>query len=866
MKYAITLLVFSTIYSNSLKAETADQEYRTLCSYDSKWCGKLKNSDGTYVRPKKEIVRLLKELAPIIEKHAATLGVDPRAVAGAIMAENSLNVSISDDVQDLLVKIGVANKGEILGKKFTYGLGQLNFQAAREAENYAAKLEKRAPLSDSALSDALLVPEKAVYYVAAVIRKVQDVYKEKGLDISGKPEILTTLYNLGRADSKADEAKYKGVEPRPNYFGFFVKKYANELSFLSRPAEKKKVVNAEVKSAEKSAAKFKWRKSAPATVRAEDTKKLKLAFTKSMPLYTSPPVCATSKDYGSTNLKSKYESMKNFAVSSIVDKEKTFEVLAPTIDCDANAWELIKTSTGEIGWIKHDDLEKNTAKILITEPKCSFKPDLKCIAQFKSELGENLIDPAKSKNEFFMKPFSTSGNASFKVADWECRAKEDKEDSGLYSNSNWSGSAYYSSYNNGGGGGTGFSMPARKIGPPVYSDEELQQAQNKIDNKLKELETFYKAPLDSPKNPYSITTLPFLKSGLKRCVDKQAFKLDNCKMDLKNLDLFLKDIEAKSKITTEDLGYVNHNSILLSYGLPYVSKADYKAAIASGTMNYGFGGYGAMGGGIGYAFMGLPSQYLFREGEENLWTSDDVEKALKECLDSINTLQLKVSNDSKLSGQDSSAMVAALDTIRSGFSAGVGSSFKRFLAMPKAEQAKAWPLVQPEFVQTAKLCLSLNETYKLKSLNDYKTPVTQNYTCFYKNLDVLESGASLMLKDLVNETMYTPAGIQQLNSYFQMAFGQNAVNLLNPPTAPVNPVASTNGISNEVKQLSANFCPNKTAEQIEDIVKKYPCVNKIYVPERWLLNRLNELGDKVIYKPFAEDDRYSFDVEKKTCR
>jgi hypothetical protein len=118
LKYNFCLL-FLIIFAFKAFA-LSEQDYKELCSYDQKWCGKLKNSDGTWVKPKKEIVLLLKELAPIITKHAATLGVDPQAVAGAIMAENSLNVSISDDVQDLLVKIGVANKGEILGKKFTY--------------------------------------------------------------------------------------------------------------------------------------------------------------------------------------------------------------------------------------------------------------------------------------------------------------------------------------------------------------------------------------------------------------------------------------------------------------------------------------------------------------------------------------------------------------------------------------------------------------------------------------------------------------------------------------------------------------------------------------------------------------------------
>jgi hypothetical protein len=53
---------------------------------------------------------------------------------------------------------------------------------------------------------------------------------------------------------------------------------------------------------------------------------------------------------------------------------------------------------------------------------------------------------------------------------------------------------------------------------------------------------------------------------------------------------------------------------------------------------------------------------------------------------------------------------------------------------------------------------------------------------------------------------------------------------------------------------------------IEDLVKNNPCIEKVYVPDKWLLNRLNELGDKVVYRPFAEDDRFSFDLEKTQCQ
>src|SRR4051812_13556335 len=119
MKY-LTLFILGSFLLSQAKAEDWEAKYKELCSYDMKWCGKIKNSDGTWVKPKKEIVKLLETLEPVIREQAKKLGVDPRAIAGSILAENSLNVSVSDDVQDFLVKAGVASKGSILGKKFTF--------------------------------------------------------------------------------------------------------------------------------------------------------------------------------------------------------------------------------------------------------------------------------------------------------------------------------------------------------------------------------------------------------------------------------------------------------------------------------------------------------------------------------------------------------------------------------------------------------------------------------------------------------------------------------------------------------------------------------------------------------------------------
>jgi hypothetical protein len=560
------LIIFGSLlfYSQLLLAD-AESDYKNLCSYDQKWCRKLKNSDGTFVKPKKEIVLLLKELGPTIEKHAKTLGVDPRAVAGAIMAENSLNVSISDDVQDLLVKIGVAKKGEVLGKRFTYGLGQLNFTAAREAEDYAAKLENRAPVSDTELSNALLIPERAVYYVAAVLRKCQDDYKNQGIDIAGKPEILTTLYNLGHSDIKSSELKKSGNNPKPNYFGFFVQKYQSELSFLTSKAEPLK--------AEVRIAKPIIKEDKPVS----DSKEIKLAVTKSMPLYSAPPTCATTNEYGAADLRAKYDSLKAFTVSVVAEKEKTFKVIAPSIDCETNTWELIKLSSGELGWIKKDDLEKTTSKILVPKMNCTQQVDVKCANSIKEKLKDQLaLGGEVSKTEIYVTPKSNAKKAAFKKPDWQCQEKEEEEamanpPSALPS----SGSGgYYPSVGSGMYGSPMPMVPANKIGKAIHTDAVMNDLIKLIDQKKKEAENFYKAPLNEPINPYSGIPFDAFKEGIEKCKNRQVYNLKPCQLDFKEVNKLLAAIDVSKKPSKDDRLFLITNMGMIPMGIPFASKDD----------------------------------------------------------------------------------------------------------------------------------------------------------------------------------------------------------------------------------------------------------------------------------------------------
>ena len=179
-----------------------DAKFNEVCSRD-KFCSKLKATDGTWLRPKSEIIALLKDndVQNEIKTAAAKYGVDPTAIAGAIMAENSLNVGVKDSVQTFLAsKMGITS---IAGKNFSFGLGQIQLPATREAEEHIAKIEKRKPRGDDELRKEIADPMGSIRMAALIVRKVQDDYKAQGFDISKDPGVLTTLYNLGQSERRA---------------------------------------------------------------------------------------------------------------------------------------------------------------------------------------------------------------------------------------------------------------------------------------------------------------------------------------------------------------------------------------------------------------------------------------------------------------------------------------------------------------------------------------------------------------------------------------------------------------------------------------------------------------------------------------
>ncbi|MBC7397750.1 MAG: hypothetical protein H7333_09935 [Bdellovibrionales bacterium] len=65
---------------------------------------------------------------------------------------------------------------------------------------------------------------------------------------------------------------------------------------------------------------------------------------------------------------------------------------------------------------------------------------------------------------------------------------------------------------------------------------------------------------------------------------------------------------------------------------------------------------------------------------------------------------------------------------------------------------------------------------------------------------------------------------------------------------------------------TGNYCPNRTAEFIENLLEAHPCISHVYVPDAWLVSRLNALGKKIIFRPFEKDDVFAMDYSEVKCK
>ena len=151
-------------------------------------------------------------IASIIEA-GQEFSVDPVTIAGCIYSEQVLNVDWKDYFFDYPCYF----------LDTSIGVGQVKVSTAIILEDLGY-IEKTEPVSNltnmvsrkQLIAGKLLNDKANIRYVAAYLSAWQDVW-ESTIDISDKPEILGTLYNLGTRARKPNK------NPSPNAFGSYLK-------------------------------------------------------------------------------------------------------------------------------------------------------------------------------------------------------------------------------------------------------------------------------------------------------------------------------------------------------------------------------------------------------------------------------------------------------------------------------------------------------------------------------------------------------------------------------------------------------------------------------------------------------------------
>ena len=138
--------------------------------------------------------------AQLVKAHRATIKavaqefhVDPIIVGAVIYQEQATNVNFVDTLTDYI--------GGLLNLNTSIGIGQVRVNTAQALEEIYHELKPETnitlPTDDTFVRvERLKDPYTNIRYVAAKIRFSQDRWGQKGFDISDKPEILGTLYNI----------------------------------------------------------------------------------------------------------------------------------------------------------------------------------------------------------------------------------------------------------------------------------------------------------------------------------------------------------------------------------------------------------------------------------------------------------------------------------------------------------------------------------------------------------------------------------------------------------------------------------------------------------------------------------------------
>jgi len=883
----IRRILLLLIFASSAFAVDWEARYTEVCATDREFCGRVKSSDGTWLKIKPEIALLLKD--PDVQKEinmaAAKYNVSPTAISGAIAAENSLNVGVTDSVQNFLAKkMGITKIGN---RNFSVGLGQINMAAAMEAEMHTAKVEGRVPRTIDEVQKDIIEPGGSIRMAAQIVRKVQDDYKDQGIDISNKPEILATLYNLGKSEERAKKSKATGSLPKPNYFGFFVEKNKEEIDGFAKAAQDTsagRVVAAKIAATKGNLSK-EIGSSAPMM-----TKNFREVASSNLTLAAAPDSCPEAQ-YGQ-NIKEQISGLTPGSPSGILEKKRSFTVLSSKFGCNSTPWVLVRSENGAEGWIKKDTLETNKEKALTSITQCSTsKADSACTSSLEKATKDLKLE--SKEGLLYLKPKSVSDKVGFDQEDFYCkdRRKQDK-DAAASNNNGW--------VNTGWGYGVQIpKSPLKSVQEQIKSAENISKA---VDEKILEMSRVTGlriGELGAPQNPYSqaYRGLKIRADQVSECIANAQTEAPSCAEVKANEDEILQtinDLKIQKNPNLNDVAMMSRK--LVPNTMMYTN----------GTVTYSFGQQG----------MSMTADFYAPSDEELLSLNrNEIEDALHSCETRYNGLiekakvQMKelqntyVSNSTVIpnaknptpgrspappsgGGNPSTADGIGKDigggggilgggggmlgskpqaggtssgggnmtaTVYSGFYAkyapGDQFSMTGLVKATKELNEADFEAKKYNLITMGKFCAArFNAVEGVKSKKPIECAQTPKFISTMSSMGAISS--EIYAENNKKNPYFFYNDVTGKLMMYAQGMGQKP---------PPNPYQNGGGQAPVINEQSS-FCPNVTAEYIEGLLKDHPCISRVYTPSPFITKKLSNHGSKVLLREFEGNDRYAIEI------
>lgn len=865
----VPLLILFGIISVAFASDW-DQKFSDVCKYDQ-FCLRLKTSDGAWLRPKAEIVAILKDkdIQNQVKASAAQYGVDALALAGAILAENSLNVGLADSVQNFLAKrAGITSLGS---RQFTFGLGQIGLPAAVEAENHVAKIEGRSPKNRDELVAELVDPAGSIRVAAAILRKVQDDYMAEGFDISKDPALLTTLYNLGKSQERAKLAKSSGLMPRQNYFGLFVTRYTGELQKIFGtskalapvvPASAAKIVptkvpeaNSETRSAPSAPKDPKVepdRAPAKLVVQRQQERVTAAALKSSVALVSQPMQCR-STDYGQ-DPEREAKSITYGAPLGVMEAGAVYTEISRALDCKSKVWKLIKDEKGQSGWIQEDRLEAATIQKLVPKLSCRPSPEqLKCIASIRAMAGDLAIEDDLENGLLYLKPVTApkSKETSFANEDRQCGFNPEIQEN-------------RSRKRQGSRMGSYPTINATKV-PIAELQAKAKEGLSIIRSEMKRMSAaigLAVEDLESPMNPYqrAFQIMYGIERDIRECYDSTRSENISCRVSDGLGDDFKKALGEMKYKKNPPIVEVMEASRKLE-NTYYSNQRD-----------------------------AVSVNFYFNHSDEltTAATSEIVRESLINCESRLTALQEKAAAAAKNSptstmppypaipppssmptivsgggGAISPGMVMGMGL--GGFGSFGGGLSGMIIQVRNSDLFRTIKSAKPEDIEKHKAILISAARYCHGRLNllektDSKNPLDcteapeivsyqfQNFAKEYVRNVIGEDSGGLMSEVLFGVQSMVPKEVTD----------ELRGNAPPPPLATPVPIVAEN-------ETRGSYCPNRTAEMIEALLQEYSCISRAFVPTDFLSKKLSQNDQRVVFRKFEKEDRFAVEVGVGVC-